>query len=71
MQREGLARFPGLGGLLAVPAARDRRLAVRPERRRVVELGEEVLQGLLADPADPLGRQGEAATFAVDETLVL
>ena len=42
-----------------------------PKRRRVVQLGEEVLQGLLADLADALGRQGELAALAIDETLVL
>ena len=68
---ERFARLPGLGRLLAVAPARHARHAVRPERRRIAQLGEEVTQGLLTDLANALGRQVELAALAVDEALVL
>src|SRR5487761_2693521 len=64
---ERMARLEGLGALLAVPAARHARLAVRPERRRVAQLGEQVAQGALGDLTHALGTEREAVTLALDE----
>ena len=71
VQSERLARLPRLGGLFTVATTRHRGFAVAAQRRRIAELGEEVLQGLLTDLANALGAQGEPAALAVHESLIL
>jgi len=71
MEREWLARLPGLGGLFAVATTGHGGFAMGPQRGRVTQLGEEVLQRLLADLAHALGAQGQVTAPMVNEALVL
>ena len=70
VQADRLAGRPGPRRLLAVAAARQARLAVRAERRRVAQLGEQVAQRAEPDLAHALGAQREATARAVHEPLV-